>query len=96
MFDEVKKELDSNFDDDCRWEFCQVGSKLYFLQSNHHNDELFVVICDSSEALWSDIATARANATPGRRPKDMTDPAVSEIIKEAMMKNGGVLIGKPG
>lgn len=90
MFEKIQKAVHDYYDDDTRYCLRVHEGKLYFLQSNHHNAELFVIICDNSPELLAAIVAANKEA---KKDRDAYDGIVY-VIPKVMLENGGVKIGE--
>lgn len=83
MFEVIQKQVKDYYDDDARHVFERHGGKIYFIWSNHHNGELFVIICDDTPAILAAI-DAHMKA----------EGSIVYAIKEAMLANGGIKLGE--
>lgn len=88
MFDTIQKKVKDDYDDDLRCVFEHHAGKVYFIWSNHHNGQLFVVICDEKPELFADIIAA-SEADEKREWRD----GITNIIKKAMLAHGGIKLG---
>ena len=59
MFEKLQKELDEIYSDDARFKMERREGKLYFLYSDHHQGELYVVIADETPDIYQAIEDFR-------------------------------------
>lgn len=96
MLEQIQAELDRHCSDEYRYvlERGGVGGKIYFLTSNHHDGQLFVIIADDSPELWQAIEEVRHLKSPVPRFSNMEYGGIPYVIAIAMVQCGGLIVGE--
>jgi len=90
MFERIQKLVSNYYDDDARHVFERHGGKLYFVWSNRHNGQLFIIICDETQELLSEIV-----AKAVKSEKDDVENGIDVYaIKKLMLMHGGIKLGE--
>ena len=95
-FRRIRKEIEeADCGDDPRGLLeCREG-KVYFLQSDRHADELFVVVADATPLLLGTIRAVRSETDPDAEGDTVMEyGGICRVVYKAMLRCGGIEIGR--
>jgi hypothetical protein len=88
-FEKAELEMEEYYDGDTRCNLSVKDEMIVFLQSDHHNGELFALICPNSVSFWEDVDKAREE----QKGKKWSS-SIASLLPEIMEKHGAIKVGE--